>query len=248
MSDDQTTKDVTEEVIEEVTEVEGETTETNPEDGNVDPEINYKEKFSASTAEAQRLASDLKERDARIAELEAEDEPDNIPTDTEEMYPGFNDLPAEEQKNLIEYTNSIKNKAVEEVRKDPAIAFAQSQYAERKFDTALEKAIQEHPELAEDRDTFKDKYFKADNVPDNIDEILGDLSKVHLYDKAKDIGAQEEAGKADRIEIERQKGGDKTPVASRSLADWQRLQQNNPAEFAKQSKQYNQDLASGKLE
>ncbi len=77
--------------------------------------------------------------------------------------------------------------------------------------------------------------------------MLKDLAKVHLFDKAKEIGAKDAIEKASHYEIERANGGDKTPTAARSLADWSRMAQDNPAEFAKHSKEYKADLESGRL-
>ena len=248
MSNEEIQTPEVDEFVEEGTEVEEQTTEEeNPIEEPAEPEIDYKEKFSASSREAQRLAEELKAREARLAELEEASKPGKDSTISEEIYPGFNDLPQDEQENLIRYTQSIENRVASKLQSDPAYTFAKKQYNEGKWNSAFEKVVSQHPQLAEHREDFKSKYFKADNVPDNIDEILGDLSKVYMYDHAKDIGAQEEAAKANRIEIERQKGGDKTPKASRSLEDWSRMAQENPAQFAKQAKQYREDLNSGKL-
>lgn len=242
------TPEVDETIVEEGTEVEEQTTEEeNPDTEDVNSEPDYKEKFSASSREAQRLADELKARDEELERLRKLSEQDNDSTPVEEIYPGFNDLPQDEQENLIRYTQSIENRVASKLQSTPEYTFAKKQYNEGKWNSAFDKVISQRPELAGHRDEFKAKYFKADNVPDNIDEILSDLSKVYLFDHAKDIGAQEEAEKSSRIEIERQKGGDKTPKASRSLEDWQRLAAENPAQFAKQSKQYREDLTSGKL-
>lgn len=136
---------------------------------------------------------------------------------------------------------------MENVYKDPAIAFAKRTYNESKFDKALAEVVSKYPNLVNSKDEFKNKYFNPNNTPDNIDVILEDMAKIHLFDKAKDIGVQEAQQKANRIDLERSTGGEKAPTSSRSLEDWHRMMQENPAQFAKHSKEYNADLASGKL-
>jgi transketolase len=162
------------------------------------------------------------------------------------MYPGFETLSEAEQENLREYTNSIKRGVKEELYKDPAIAHSKKVYAETKWNEAFEAVSTEYPELKGDPD-FKKKYFNPNNVPENIGDLMKDLAKVHLFDKSKEIGARDAIEKAGHYEIERANGGDKTPTASRSLQDWSRMAQENPAEFARHSKEYKADLESGRL-
>lgn len=145
------------------------------------------------------------------------------------------------------YTESITNKTLEKVYSDPSITYARNAYNESQWDKAFESVATQYPELKTSKDEFKSKYFTPTNVPKNIENILTDVAKIHLFDKAKDMGAQEERKKADRIDMERSTGGEKTPQTSRSLSDWNRMAQENPAKFASMSKQYNDDLASGKI-
>ena len=121
-------------------------------------------------------------------------------------------------------------------------------YNEGKFNDALSNVIEKYPQLKESKEEFKAKYFKGDNVPDNIESLLEDLSKIYLFDKAKEIGASEEKERSNRLDTERAKGGDRTPQTARKLEDWQRMAQENPAKFAKLSKEYKKDVESGKLE
>ena len=209
-----------------------------------EPEIDYEEKFSNSTREAQRLADEIKARDEEIERLRklAEEKGTTYSDD-----PEFADYPEEERERLVNFANSIKKKAVEDLYKDPAIARAKESYNESEWNNAFEAVVAERPELRDDKDNFKAKYYKPGNVPSNIKEILGDLAKIYLFDKAKDIGAKEAIEQQNRIEIERSNGGDKTPTVSRSLEDWQKLAGSNPAEFARRSKEYYADLESGKL-
>jgi len=210
-------------------------------------EIDYKTKFSESTREAQRLLDEMKSRDAEIERLKKLAESGTSYSDNSEtLYPGFEQLDPQEQQNLIAYTNSIRDRVKNDVYSDPAIAFAKQSYNERRWSEAFENAATKYPELRENKEDFKRKYFKADVVPENIGDILEDLSKVYLFDKAKDLGAQEALANESRIDIERSKGGDKTPTASRSLEDWSKIAE-NPAKFAQMSKEYKADLESGKL-
>ena len=65
--------------------------------------------------------------------------------------------------------------------------------------------------------------------------------------KLKEIGAKESKEKESHIELERTTAGLKESQVSRSLEDWQRMSQDNPAKFASLSKEYNSDLSSGKI-
>lgn len=229
---------------------------------NPDPEleVDYKKKFSESSSEALRLLAENKEKDRLLAEAQAEKErlarelaekgnqdlnPDEF---TETLYPGFEQLDPEAQENLIKFTKNITKKAQDEILKDPAIAFARNSYSEKVWDGAFQSVAQKYPELSTNKDDFKAKYFKAGNVPPNIEKILEDIAKMYLFDRAKEIGAREEKEKADRIELERTTGGDKKPKASRTLEEWARIARENPAQFAKMSKEYHADLQAGKLQ
>lgn len=224
------------------------TTATNGNDGNADSKIDYKEKFSQSSSEANRLLQENKDKDAEIERLRkiAEGGASNG-NNSEPLYPGFENLDEDAQKNLIAYTDGIKKSTLEEVYKDPAIALAKQSYNERVWSEAFEQVATDVPELKDKKEEFKSKYFNPNNVPTNIKDLMGDLAKVFLFDHAKQIGAKEAIEQQNRIDVERANAGDKTPTATRSLEDWSRLQQSNPAEFAKHSKQFNEDLASGKL-
>lgn len=210
-----------------------------------EPEVDYRNKFAESAKEAQRLFKENQEKDRLIAELTAKGTEETPPAN--DLYPGFEELDAEAQANLIAYTDMVSKRAIDSVYKDPAIAFARTTYNETKFDKALAEVVSKYPELANSKDEFKNKFFNPSNTPDNIDVILEDMAKIHLFEKAKEIGAMEEKQKANRIDLERATGGEKAPTSSRSLEDWHRMMQENPAQFAKHSKEYNDDLASGKL-
>ncbi len=240
MNDTTTTEDVTTNPQEAVT----------ADTSTTDTTIDYKTKFSESSKEALRLLQETKEKDAEIERLRVLAEQangTNYGSSSDALYPGFENLDEEAKANLVAYTDSIKKNTLDAVYKDPAIAFAKNQYNETTWLNAFESTASQYPQLRESKEDFKAKYFRADNVPSNIGDILKDLAKVYLFDKAQDIGAESARIQAERIEIERAGGGDKTPKASKTLEDWDRLAKANPAEFAKQSKQFNEDMASGKL-
>lgn len=230
-----------------------ETPEENPAESNPEETVDYlKTKFSESSKEALRLLEENKATKSEIEQLRKELEAkeaagSNYGKETENLYPGFEMLTEEEQRNVQAYTDGIKKSVLEGIYKDPAISDARASHNERRWETAFQETVSEYPELAESKDEFKTKYFRADNVPSNINEITKDLAKVFLFDRARDLGAKDATEKANRIEIERANGGDKTPKASRTIEDWQKLQQDNPAEFAKLSKQFNEDMNSGQM-
>lgn len=218
--------------------------------------VDYKEKFSASSREAQRLLEENKrereareaaERRAEEAEARARGENPQGPS-SEPLYTGFEELDPEQQASVLEFARGVEERVKSGIDNDPAISFARRNYNESRFNEALEATLQKFPELAQSKDEFKSKYFQPSNVPDNIEDVLGDLAKVHLFDKSRELGAAEERERAGRIELERAHGGDKpTQHTSRTLEEWQRMQQENPAEFARHAKEYQADLDSGKL-
>jgi len=212
-------------------------------------EPDYKKKFSESSKEALKIKE---ERDSFQRELEemrnSSNENDNNFPENEEPYPGFNDMDEESQRNILAYTNSIKRNVLAEINKDPAISMARSEANQRKWDKAFSAVQERYPDLKEHSSSFKEQNFKSNKpTPDNIEEILESLSKAFLYDKAKDIGATEARQQSSRIEIERQGSTESIPSSKRSLEDWQRMAQTNPAKFAKESKEFNEDISSGKL-
>lgn len=213
---------------------------------NVASVVDYQKKFSESSSEALRLYEENK----KLKEaLELKDTRENYVQSktTDNLYPGFENLDEEAKSNLLAYTNAVTSKATEQLKKDPAYAFALKQYNEQYFNGALQKTLEKYPELAESKDDFKSKYFNVNNVPENIESILGDVAKIYLFDKAKSIGAKEQEEKSKLIETERVTAGQKDPTVNRSLEDWTRMSKENPAKFAQLSKEFNEALTSGKI-
>jgi hypothetical protein len=241
--------------VEETTKKTADETVKNESSESIDTqEPDYKKKFTESQKEALRLRQEVEDRERELKaflEKPSETVDTTYGDDSESLYPGFNMLSEEEQKNLVAYTEGIKKKALADLYKDPSIAFAKESYNEREWDSAFNKVTEKFPEIKESADSFKSKYFKkGKEVPSNIQEILTDLAKVHLFDRSRDLGAKDaEAKMANRIDVERQQAGDKSEPkqTSRSLEDWYRLQRSNPAQFAKLSEQFKKDLESGKL-
>jgi hypothetical protein len=218
-----------------------------------DDGVDYREKFINSAKGAQALLDEKRKLIARIAELESNPTAGNssgLPThstDTEILYPGFENLDSEAQENLLKYTEAVTNKAEQKILSRPSIAFAEKTYNESKWDVAFAETVAKFPELAAAKAEFKSQYFNPKNVPDNMSDILTTMAKSYLFDKARDIGAEEGRQVAERVQLEEPTGGDKTPSVHRSLSDWQRIAQENPAKFAAMKKEYEADLASGKL-
>lgn len=211
---------------------------------NVVQTVDYKKKFSESSSEAQRL---FKENEELKKSLMLKDNVHENVQNTDSFYPGFEDLDEDAKNNLIAYTNTVTNKAKEELYKDPAIAFARTQYNEQIWESAFNQTVSKYPDLANSKDEFKSRYFNPNNVPQNINSILEDVAKIHLFDKAKEIGVKEAEEKKNLDDIERATSGENKSTVTRSLGDWQRMAQENPGKFASLSKEYQSDLASGKI-
>ena len=214
--------------------------DTNPQGTEPTEEMVPKSKFTASAQEAIKLKHELDRVNAELAtKLEAQ-EP-LISTYSDELYPHFNDLDEEAKANLLAYTENVKRSVTQELYKDPALAYARSTYNEKRWDDAFATILDTYPDIKATAPEFKTNYFNPGNVPENIADILQDVAKIYLFDKAKEIGATEERSKANRLEIDVATGGEKTPSVRRSLEDWHHLSQTKPAKFASLTKEYEAD-------
>lgn len=214
---------------------------------NVAATVDYQKKFSESSKEALRILEENKELKRQIELKDKENESKIQTQNTDNYYPGFEDLDEDAKNNLIAYTDTVTKRALAEINKNPAIAYATKQYNEQVWDSAFQKTIQEYPELAASKDEFKSKYYNVNNVPTNIESILKDVAKIHLFDKAKEIGAKEQTEKQNRVDIERTTAGQKDPTVRRSLEDWNRMATENPMQFRSLTKEFNDDMSSGKI-
>ena len=226
----------------------------NPNPAPAEAVIDYKNKFSESSKEALRLLDVQKEKEAEIERLTLENEEltkgygsNQFEPNIDNPFEGFDDLDENAREQFVKYTNGVVSKATQEINKDPAIAFARKQYNTQKWDNAFNKAVQKYPKLAETRDDFRTKYFDVNNVPENVDNIMLDIAKIHLFDSSMEIGAQTALEKESRIELERNTAGPKETSSKRSLEDWMMMQRESPEQFRKLSKEFNDDMISGKI-
>lgn len=213
--------------------------------------IDYEVKFKESQKEAIRLLEENKEKDEAIRRLTTPPTDVIIPPDDtdapEALFPGFEALDAEAQRNVTALVNTATKRAREEILKDPAIAHSRKVYNETKWREAFDAVASGLPDLAQNSDDFRSKYYNPNNVPDNIEDVIRDLAKIYLFDKAKEIGAEEERQRADQIDLEDVTAGDRTPTASRTLEDWDRMAKEDPTKFASLSKEFNEDMAAGRI-
>ncbi len=206
-----------------------------------------KSKFTASAQEAIRLKHEVDRLTAEKAALEARQAQQPLPTNTpdsiNEIYPEFGQLDPEEQNRLANFVGVIKKQTRDEIYQDPAISFARLSYNEKRWDDAFASISLQYPDLAQNAADFRSKYFDPNNVPDNIADVLRDIAKIYLFDRAKEIGAAEERERGERIDIETATGGDRnTATQHRTLAEWQHLAATNPQKFASLGAQYDEDL------
>lgn len=206
------------------------------------PGIDYEAKFKESAREAQRLYEENK-RLQDLANQKREESKEIItePTDVSELFPGFEYLDEEAQRNLLAYTESVKRKAVEEIYKDPDLQYIKTEAKEKRWNNVFDEVTQTLPDLKEYTADFRAKYYNPNVTADPT--VIKELAKSYLYDKAKDIGANEERERSNRVDLEDVGGGDKTPAtSSRTIKEWQRMAQENPSKFASMSKQFNEDM------
>lgn len=212
-------------------------------------DIDYKTKFSESSKEALRIRDENIRLKNEMDELRRQPELNggNYTDNSEQIIPGFDHLSDEEQKNLIAYTDSIKQATLRELNKNPAIANATRQYNESVWNEAFNEVSSQYPDLADFKDEFKANHFNPTSVPTNVKELMTQTAKLYLFDKSEARGIQKGIEMAGRLDIERANGGDKTPQTERTLEDWQQLQISNPVKFAQESAKFNDDMKSGKL-
>ena len=209
----------------------------NIDSSNANTDIDYKKKFSESSKEALRI----REENIRLAnELESlrnsttESHGATYSDSSEQIIPGFDMMSEDEQKNLLAYTDSIRRSTLDAIYKDPAIADAKKKYNENVWESSFNEVSTKFPKLKELKEQFKTEYFRPDQSPSNLEEIMTKGAKEFLYDHVEEIAVKKALEKAERIDTERSNGGDKIPSPERSTEDWFRLSQDNPVKFAEE--------------
>lgn len=223
----------------------------NLEDANKGTEPDYKVKFSESSREAQRLLEEKKRLLKEKEELQARLDKKNNQDGDEPLFEGFQSLPEEDQRNMIEYTKSIKESVMNDVVNNPVFLDAQKRQNELKWDQAFASVSTAFPDITEHKSEFKSKYYNQDNVPDNIDVILLDLTKSFLFDKAQEIGMRKAQEMQGRVEIPHSQSGsggqEEETSTHKTLEEWNTLMKTDQKEFLRLQDQFNEDMASGKL-
>ncbi len=218
----------------------------------------YKEQYDNSTRGFQKFKTD-KEReietlrqstsfeDLSKSDLQNKAQQAENLSDFKDLVPNYDQYSPEDQDSLKVFYNNMRQSIRGEFEKDPAIRYARESYNERKFDQAFDRIADKYPDIKNSREEFKRANFKPNNVPDNIENILDTLAKSHLYEKSRDIGAEEERKRQTRVNLEPPTGGEKTPKVGMTSDDWEHLAQTNPQEFARRGQEYDEQFRSGKL-
>lgn len=217
----------------------------------------WKDKADASTrgfhqfkTDKEKEIEELKSKIPSAQELEDAASKAANASEFENLIPNFDLLDDEAKANLKIFYRNIEKNILGKIDKDPAILDSRRTFNEKKWESAFNKVAGQFTELTGFREEFKKAYFQADNVPDNIDQILTTLAKSYLFDRAKELGAKEEQERQERVELERAgRGGadPQGPSTKRTLEDWLFLQKTNPVKFSELKKEFDEDMASGKL-
>lgn len=194
---------------------EGETTpqETLPvAEGSPAPGIDYKEKFSESKREALRIREEAKEKDRKIAELEAKLN-NETPSDTElsGKYPDW-EFKEEDEKMRIRNEES-REKRLRQLEEKIA------------WDNDYNKILKKYPQLADSEEEFKDEAYK---YPKSTS--LDIIAKSFLFDRN---GAEHTNTTPARPGLESKSGGPKAPLSTGpTLEDITRLRKEEPQKYA----------------
>lgn len=230
-----------------------ETVQTEQTPAHAPETVDYRQKYIASAKGANALLEENKKLKADLAEAAKTDPAGTstlqptTPVQPTSLYPGFENLPADEKDAVTVFADTVTQKTLEQVNSNPALSFAEKQYNESRWEEAFTLAAAEFPELASIKEDFKSKYFHPNHVPENISEIINTMAQAELYQKMKQSEPEATPQTEGRIEMEGPTGGDKTPPTSRSLQDWEHLARTNPAKFASLKSQYEADVSSGKF-
>lgn len=213
----------------------------------------WKAKFSDSTRGAQDLLRQNKEKDALIEELKAQSEKNGNGNKSDNLYEGFSHLPDDERKNLLEYTNSLKESVKRELMNDPQFAKQRQQGNIAQWEAAFNRVASAYPEINDHKDNFKQyiNYNPDKEVPANIDNTLETLVKSFLYEQGSsqtNNTPEEHKHLDDELRTHGGSGGENNGhTLWKSLEEWEYLAKHNPAKFAELKPKFDEDMASGKL-
>lgn len=209
-----------------------------------------KEKLRASSKGAQALLDEKKQWELDRQDYEAKLAEKKANGGDNPTFEGYENLSSEEQENLQKYNKNIIQQAEQKIMSNPAMQKVVERENEAKWEEAYAKVAHAYPELNETKEAFKAKYFKPLNVPDNMDTLLTDFAKTHLFDRARDVAHREFEEKSKRIEDPGTPGGSGGVSAGaqpkRTLKEWQEIAK-NPSKFSRLSDEYKADEATGNL-
>ena len=138
----------------------------------VEPEIDYKEKFSASSRENQRILAEKQRTDQKIATLTKEE----IPTNEEmaEITPNWDLLTDFEQQQAIKIEHTAR---ITRAMRSKQLESEESE----KWEKDLRQVVKDNPEITGSENEFKDFCYQPKNSQTPIDI----LASAFLHNKAK---------------------------------------------------------------
>lgn len=171
----------------------------------------------------------------------------------EDLIPNFKNLPPDEQTNVRTFYTNVERRIRRSLDNDPAIKNSRAIYAEDLWEKGFAKAAAAVPGLSAKKEDFKKLYFKSENTPENIGELLITFGKSYMFDaatqSAKEEGAEEERKRNQGVDLMDPNGGDKGQGgnAGMKIEDWDYLSRTNPQEFARRQAEFDKQMAAGKL-
>lgn len=140
-----------------------------------------------------------------------------------------------------------EDNAVRRIANDPAFAGAVGGANRSRLDQAFNKLASEdgYEAVLTYKDEIISRYFTDDlAIPEDAYSVLKPIAGGVLFEHRADIDAERKP-KHDQVDMLGGQGGDKNPAPARSIEYWERLAQENPAEFAKAEvqKMFNEDMA-----
>ena len=171
----------------------------------------------------------------------------------EDLIPNFKSLPEAEQAECMHVLSNVEKRICRSLDNDSAIKNSRAIYADDLWEKGFAKAAAQVPGLDKNKEKFKELYFKSDNVPENIADLLTTFGKSFMFDEAtktaKEEGAEEERKRNQGVDLLDPAGGDKGQGgnAGMRIEDWDHLSRTNPQEFARRQKEFDAAMGAGKL-